>query len=173
MVASLDGFIAKNDNSVSWMESADTYDKGVTLTEEAVSEFVKSIDCYIMGSHTYEQALNLGWPYGETPVVVLTNRPLLSNKSNIEFYSGDLVALVNDDLRHHYKNIWLVGGAKVVKEFLRLKLADDLVVAIMPILLGDGTLFFDFIGREIPLHLKDVTAYDDGMVELSYEILGP
>ena len=49
-------------------------------------------------------------------------------------------------------------------------LADNIVLSIMPILLGEGTLFFDFIGKEQALHLKDVTAYKDGMVELSYGI---
>ena len=40
----------------------------------------------------------------------------------------------------------------------------------MPIILGGGTLFFDYIGQEQLLHLKDVKAYSDGMVELMYEI---
>lgn len=64
----------------------------------------------------------------------------------------------------------MVGGAMLTKAFLRLNLADEIVVSIMPILLGDGTLFFDYIGSEQRLHLKDVTAYKDGMVELSYTI---
>ena len=51
----------------------------------------------------------------------------------------------------------MVGGAKLTKEFMRLKL-------------GGGTLFFDYIGQEQLLHLKDVTAHKDGMVELWYEI---
>ncbi|MEO0528495.1 MAG: dihydrofolate reductase family protein, partial [Bacteroidota bacterium] len=68
------------------------------------------------------------------------------------------------------KNIWMVGGALLTKDFLRLGLADEINVTIVPMLLGDGTLFFDFIGTERPLHLKDVTAYTDGMVELCYEI---
>lgn len=64
----------------------------------------------------------------------------------------------------------MVGGARLAKDFLRLKLADGIIISIMPVILGDGTLFFDYIGQEQNLHLKDVTAYNDGMVELSYEI---
>jgi len=170
MVSSLDGFIAKNDGSVSWMQSTDNYEKGITLSEEAIKEFIKSIDCYVMGSLTYEHALELGWPYGDTPVIVLTNRDLTADKKNIEFYRGDLEKLVNDRLKPTYRNIWLVGGAMLVKEFIRLKLADDIILSIMPVLLGDGTLFFDYIKQEQKLHLKNVTAYKDGMVELWYEI---
>lgn len=170
MVSSLDGFIAKKDGSVSWMQSTDNYEKGITLTEEYIADFLKSIDCYVMGSRTYEHALELGWPYGDVPVFVLTKKTLRTDKESVQFHSGDLNKLVNDRLRPNYKNIWMVGGAMLTKEFLRLKLADDIIITIMPIVLGDGTLFFDYIGQEQLLHLKDVTAYKDGMVELWYEI---
>jgi dihydrofolate reductase len=58
----------------------------------------------------------------------------------------------------------------VVKEFIRLGLADDIRLSVLPIILGDGTMFFDHIGQEQLLHLKDVTTYKTGMVELWYEI---
>jgi len=171
MVSSLDGFIAKKDGSISWMQSTDNYEKGATLTEEYIADFQKAIDCYVMGSRTHELALELGWVYGDTPVVVLTHRDLKSNKENVEFYSGDLEKLVNERLKSNYKNIWMVGGSELTKDFLRLKLADAIIISIMPIILGDGTLFFDYIGQEQKLHLKEVTAYKDGMVELSYKIM--
>lgn len=170
MVASLDGFIAKKDGSVEWLNSADTYEQGVTLSDEEIMAFIKTIDCYVMGAHTYEHALELGWPYGDVPVIVLTRRTLPCDRAFVEFYSGDLHQLVNDQLKPHYRNIWMVGGAMVTKEFLRLGLADELIVSIMPVILGEGTLFFDYIGHELRLHLKDVKAYRDGMVELWYEI---
>lgn len=170
MVSSLDGFIAKEDGSVSWMRSNDKYDKGVELTKEYISEFLKSIDCYVMGSRTYEHTLEFGWPYGEIPVYVLTKRELESDKKSVKFISGDLPKVVNEQLKNQYKNIWMVGGTMLTKEFLRHGLADEINITIIPILLGKGTLFFDYIEKEIPLHLKDVTAYNDGMVEMVYEI---
>ena len=63
MVASLDGYIAKKDGSVDWMASDDHYEAGIMLTDEAIAAFLKKIDCYVMGSITYEQALKLGWLY--------------------------------------------------------------------------------------------------------------
>ena len=63
-----------------------------------------------------------------------------------------------------------MGGAVLAKDFIRQKLADEIRLSIMPIILGDGTLLFDAIGAEQALHLKDVTAYKSGMVELVYEI---
>ena len=172
MVSSLDGIIAKKDNSVSWFETPDYYEKGIT--EQNTEEFLKSIDCYVMGAHTYEHALELsksyGWPYGNTPTIVVTHRNLPVNRQNIEIYSGDLNKLVSERLKPNYKNVWLAGGAMLAKDFIRLKLADEIRISVLPVILGDGTLFFDHIQQEQTLHLKDVTAYKTGMVELWYEI---
>ncbi|WP_416864348.1 MAG: dihydrofolate reductase family protein [Imperialibacter sp.] len=170
MVSSLDGFIARKDNDVSWIETPDNYEKGVTLTDEQITSFLAGIDCYVMGAKTYEHALALGWPYGDKPVVVLTRRPLKSARVNVTFYAGDLEKLVTERLKPAYKNIWVVGGAAIAKDFLRARLVDEIIVTVKSILLGEGLLFFDSIGVEQPLHLKDVTAYENGMVELWYEV---
>ncbi len=172
MVSSLDGFIAKKDNSVAWFETSDYYAKGID--EQDVEGFLKTIGCYVMGARTYEHALALsksyGWVYGDVPTIVITHRKLPIDRKNIEIYSGDLNHLVNERLKPNYKNIWLVGGALLAKDFIRLQLADEIRLSIIPIILGDGTLLFDHIGQEQALHLKDVTAYKSGMVELHYEI---
>jgi dihydrofolate reductase len=171
MVSSLDGYIANKDNTVTWLESKDHYEKGITLSEKEIANYVKNIDCYVMGSRTYEHALKLGWPYGETPVVVLTHRDLTTDRKNVEFYSGDLEAIVNERIKTKFKNIWVAGGSMLTKHIIRLNLADEIIISIMPVLLGDGTLFFDYIGKEKRLHLKDVVAYKDGMVEIRYKII--
>ena len=173
MVSSLDGIIAKKDNSVSWFETSDYYEKGVT--ELNTAEFLNTIDCYVMGARTYEHALELsksyGWAYGDVPTIVITHRNLPVERQNIELYRGDLNKLVDERLKPKYKNVWLVGGAMLIKDFIRLKLADEIRLSVMPVILGEGTLFFDQIGLEQALHLKDVTAYKTGMVELWYEII--
>ena len=174
MVSSLDGYIAKKDNSVSWFETSDNYEKGASISEQDQEEFLKTIDCYVTGSRTYERAFELsksyGWAYGDVPTIVLTHRKLPIDRQNIETYSGDLNKFVNERLRPNYKNVWLVGGAKLTKDFIRLNLADEIRQSILPIILGDGTPFFDQIHHEQVLHLKNVTAYKSGMVDLCYEI---
>lgn len=169
MVSSVDGFIAKKDNSVSWFDTTDHYEKGVDIPDG--EEFNKTIDCYIMGARTYEHALELsksyGWAYGDTPTIVVSERSLPIERNNVELYAGDLNDLVTS-LKSRYKNIWLVGGAQLAKEFIRLRLADDLRISVLPVMLGDGLLLFDHIGIEQPLHLKNITAYKTGMVELWY-----
>ena len=168
MVASLDGFIAKHDGTVDWLETQDEFADGVT--GEDADESMQVIDCFVMGSRTYETALKLGWPYGLVPTFVLTHRDFISNRSNVEFHDGDLPEFVDGNLKKRFSNIWVVGGAMLTKEFIRLDLADEIILAVVPVLIGDGMLFFDFVGVERSLHLKDVTAYKSGMVELRYEI---
>jgi dihydrofolate reductase len=169
MVSSLDGFIAKKDNSVSWLESSGpVYEAGASISEEEVAAFLKSVDCYVMGSRTYEHALELGWPYGDTPVVVLTGRKFPSTKKTVEFYSGDLKTFVDEKLAPRYRNIWLVGGAMSCQHFLALGLVDEIRLTIAPLLLGDGLRLFGDSEAEKRWNLKNVVAYKNGFVELSY-----
>lgn len=175
MVASLDGFIARRDGGVEWLETPDTFEGGATLTPETVEGFLESIDCYVMGSRTYETALGfeakgLGWAYGDKPTFVLTRRTLPRTRNSVEFYSGDLVRLVDERLKPNLPGIWFVGGGHVSAECLRLRLADEVRYSIVPILIGDGISFFERLDQDVPLHLLEVTAYKSGMVALRYQV---
>ena len=128
----------------------------------------RALDCYVLGSRTYEHAIQLGWPYGDTPTVVTTTRELPSTRKSVEFYSGDLRRLVDEILALGSGNIWLVGGAMLCQSFLRLGLVDEIRLSIMPVLLGDGVRLFGNSSAETRWRLKDVVAYKTGVVELLY-----
>ncbi len=169
MVASLDGLIARKDNSVSWLEdSGSIYKPGVSISQEEIAAFVKAIDCYVLGSRTYEHALQLGWVYGDSPTVVVTSRNLSLARKSVEFYSGNLKTLVAEKLAPRYRNIWLVGGAMLSQRFLELGLVDEIRLTIAPVLLGDGLRLFGGSLAEQRWDLKNVVAYKNGFVELSY-----
>lgn len=175
MVASLDGFIARKDGSVGWLETSDSFEGGATMTPEFVKAFLETIDCYVMGSRTYETALDfeakgLGWSYGDKPTFVLTTRELPKTRDSVRFYSGDLATLVHETLRPNFRSIWFVGGAAVSRECLRLGLADEVRYSIVPILIGEGIPFFDGLDKDVALHLAEATAYANGMVALRYEV---
>jgi dihydrofolate reductase len=175
MAASLDGFVARKDGSVDWLETSDQFDAGDTMDPEFVAEFLKTIDCYVMGSRTYETALGfeekgMGWAYGDKPTFVLTSRALPKTRNSIEFFSGDLRQLVNERLRPAFGSIWFVGGGAVCGECLRLGLADEVRYSIMPILIGDGISFFEGLDKDVALHLVEVKAYKSGMVALRHEV---
>jgi dihydrofolate reductase len=175
MAASLDGFIARKDGSVEWLETSDEFAGGETMDPGFVEAFLKTIDCYVMGSRTYETALNFeakgfGWAYGDKPTFVLTRRELPRTRDTVEFYSGDLAQFVNGRLRPTFHNIWFVGGGVVSGECLRLGLADEVRYSILPILIGDGIPFFEKLDRDVALHLAEVKAYKSGTVALRYEV---
>lgn len=175
MAASLDGFVARKDGRVDWLETADEFPNGVTLEPGFVEAFLQAIDCYVMGSRTYETALRfeaqgLGWVYGDKPTFVLTSRELPRTRETVEFYSGDLARLVSEQLRPRFRNIWFAGGGAVAAECLRLGLADEVSYSILPVLIGDGIPFFGQHDRDIPLHLAEVKAYKNGLVELRYQV---
>ncbi len=175
MAASLDGFIARRDGSVDWLETSDRFEGGEVMAPESVGEFLKTIDCYVMGSRTYETALafadtGMSWAYGETPTFVLTRRALRKVRETIEFYSGDLQRLVDERLKPNFRNIWFVGGGAVSGECLRRGLADEIRYSILPILIGDGISFFEGLDQDVALHLCEARAYQSGMVALRYDV---
>jgi len=175
MAASLDGFIARKDGRVDWLETSDEFAGGATMEPGFIEAFLKTIDCYVMGSRTYETALGFeakgfGWSYGDKPTFVLTRRELPRIRDTVEFYSGDLARLVNERLRPRFRSIWFAGGGAVSGECLRLGLADEVRYSILPILIGEGIPFFEKLDRDVALHLAEVKAYKNGMVELCYEV---
>ena len=175
MVASLDGFIARKDGRVDWLETTDEFPGGESMDPAFVAEFLKTIDCYVMGSRTYETALGFvakgfGWAYGDKPTFVLTHRDLPRTRDTVEFYAGDLTRFVNERLRPRFNGIWFVGGGALSGECLRLGLADEVRYSIAPILIGEGISFFEKLDRDVALHLAEVKAWKNGYVELRYEV---
>jgi dihydrofolate reductase len=167
MVASLDGFIARRDGRVDWLETLDKFDGGDIMAPEVVEEFLKTIDCYVMGSRTYETALGFeakGFGF------VLTSRELQRTRDTVELYSGDLARLVNEKLKPAFRSIWFVGGGAVCGECLRLGLADEVRYSIVPVLIGDGISFFKGLDKDVALHLVEVKAYESGTVALRHEV---
>jgi dihydrofolate reductase len=178
MAASLDGFIARRDGAVDWLETTDEYAGGDTMDAESVASFLATIGCYVMGARTYETALRFeaggfGWAYGSTPTFVLTHRELPRARDTVQFYQGDLASLVNDRLRPAYRNIWFVGGGAVCSECLRLGLADEVRYSIAPVLITDGIRFFSELASDVTLHLAEVRAFTNGVVDLCYHVRRP
>jgi len=174
MAASLDGYIARKDGSVDWLETSDEYAQGESMDPAYVAAVLKAIDCYVMGSRTYETALDFedgghGWAYGDKPVFVLTSRTLPKRRESVVFVRDDLATCLAE-LRTRFKSIWVVGGGAVAGDCLRRGLADELRYSILPVLIGDGVPFFDRLDRDVPLHLAEVKAYKNGMLALCYHV---
>lgn len=174
MAASLDGYIARRDGGVDWMETTDEFPAGETMEPAFVEAFLQRIDCYVMGSRTYETALGFesrgfGWAYGDKPVHVLSSRTLPVTRASVHVHNIDTGELLQA-LRGQHASIWVVGGGALAGESLRRGLVDELRYSILPVLIGDGIAFFDALEKDVALHLTEATAYRSGMVALRYEV---
>ncbi len=167
IASSLDGFIARKDRDISWLEAYQQEGQ-----DYGYSEFLRSIDIIVMGSKTFEQILDFSsWPYGDITTYVLTKRELpIPEKANVILSRERLEELIPQLRDESLKGIWLVGGASIAKNFLRLKAVDRIVLSIIPKLLGDGILLFGDTGAEATLVLQESRIYGNGMVQMYYDV---
>ena len=168
IATSLDGFIAREDESIDWLTKYENNPE----TDYGYSEFYESIGTVLMGRKTYEQVLGFGdWPYGEKKAYVFTRQeePLRREK-NVEFISGDIGEFARQLKENTEEDIWLVGGSQLIKVFLEQNLVQDLIIFVVPIILGSGIPLFDQIQKEIGLKLINTERYESGLVRMEYEI---
>jgi dihydrofolate reductase len=167
IATSVDGYIATPDGGVTWLEDFQTdADSDVSRGYEA---FYETVDCLVLGATTYEQVLDFGdWPYDDRPTYVVTSRDLPLATDAVELVEDDLADLAAD-LTRRYDHVWLVGGAQLAQTFLALGQVDRLRLTLAPVLLGDGIRLFDS-GEGTPLEHRETTTYENGMVELTYDV---
>ncbi len=168
IACSLDGFIARENDSIDWLTEYDNNPE----TDYGYSEFYASIGTVLMGRKTYEQLLGFGeWPYGEKKVYVFTRqKESLYHEKNTEFVSGNIVEFVRRLKENTDRDIWIVGGSQIIRVFLKENLVQDLIVFVVPIILGEGIPLFDQIGKEIRLKSKRIERYGNGLVRLEYKV---
>ena len=163
---SLDGYIADVNGKVDWLGGQDSN----TETLDSYGDFEKSIDTTIMGWTTYHQIiteLSPGqWVYENLQCYVLTHRDCPSTK-NIKFTSEDPCSLVNYLKHKNGKDIWICGGADVVRQLMAKNLIDTYHISVIPTILGGGTRLFPDKGQKIRLRLVSFRN-SNGIAELCY-----
>ena len=163
LAISLDGFIADENGGVDWLN--DFQKPG---NDYEMKHFFKQCGTAIMGSKTYEQALSFNSWFEGMDGIVFTSRqlPLLKNKQ-IKFVNGDPSPIVHE-LRKKEKDSWLVGGGVLIADFTNHHLIDELIIAIVPRLLGKGLQLCPSLGHISKLRLLDSKIYKNGVVQLKY-----
>jgi len=160
IASSLDGYIARENGDVDWLP---------INTDSGYDNFYKSIDTVIMGKKTYDQILTFGdYPYKGKKSYVFTRNDSLTKDENVEFASN--VEEFSRNLVSSKGNIWLVGGSELFSAFLEHKLVDEIILSIIPTVLGKGIPLFQNINQEANLKLIKTTGYS-GFVELTYKVL--
>ena len=161
IASSLDGYIANEDGDVDWLP--DNANSGY-------DEFYKTIDTVVLGKKTYDQVLTFGaYPYQDKKSFVFTRNNNQTKDENTEFVS-DIDKFVKDIISNSGKNIWLVGGAEIISSFVNHGFVDEIILSIIPIVLGKGIPLFKNIEKETKLKLIKTTNYDN-LVELQYKVL--
>lgn len=166
IAASLDGFIADSDGGVDWLEPFQGGDD-----DYGYEEFFDALGAIVVGASTYEQIPELGgWPYGDVPAWVFTHRDLPQfHGANATFTSGDVAAVTRQIRREVDGNVWLVGGADLVRQFVDAHVLDELILFVVPVLLGAGIPLFGKTART-DLELVEANARGMGLAELRYRL---
>ncbi len=171
IATSLDGYIARPDGDVSWLEDIEPFDDG---DDAGYGAFFGAIDVLVMGRGSFEKVLSFDpWPYGTKPVVVLSKS--LTEVPEALQHTVRLEALPPQTLleklsQEGYRHVYLDGG-QIIQSFLREGLVDDMVLTSIPILLGAGRPLFGYLEKDIKLRLVHSQSWQNGLVQSTYDIL--
>ena len=161
---SLDGYIARPDGDISFLDEMNQEGE-----DYGYSAFIETVDTVILGRKTYEKLISMGVesPYGDRNVFVLTHSPRLAPK-NISYYSGSLSELISSIRIQPGKHIYCDGGAETIAQLIQENLVDEMIISIVPILLGNGIRLFGASSPEQKLQFIDHTTFEKGLVQLHY-----
>ena len=168
---SLDGYIAAPDGSVDWLERATRKAKGEDF---GMGEFFRSIDTVPMCRKTYEIALKMGMGkggYSGMKNYVFSRTLPPGTRDGVEFVSGDPAALIARLKQQPGKDIWLCGGGELTREFLNAGALDEIILGIVPVLIGGGRPTFPPEFPETEVELVEVKQYKGGVMGLTYRVL--
>jgi dihydrofolate reductase len=176
--ASLDGFIAEADDTLDWLTKYDgSYEgPGAEPMKGDYDRFYEGVGALIMGSATYEWVLaHLDtWPYAGKPTWVLSSRELPQppgDDVDVSIVDAEVPA-IHDEMMAAAgeRSLWVVGGGNVASQFADAGLLDELIVTVVPVVLGIGKPLFDHRLPGGPMQLAGARAFDTGMAELRYEL---
>ncbi len=171
--ASLDGYIARLDGDISWLTSfgGDSTLDPNDVTERTFDAFMAEVGAVVMGSKTYEYVLehSSAWPY-DMPGWVMTSRDLpKAQGADLRLVSGDATKVHSEAVEAAgAKNVWMVGGGNVASQWVEHGLIDELIVTLVPVILGEGLPLFES-GIPGEFRTKAVRPFKSGMVELAYD----
>lgn len=161
---SLDGFIAAPDGDISFLPPIEQEGE-----DYGYNDFIETIDTVVLGRKTYDKILSMGIsnPYGERDVYVLTHSPK-EKEGKLQYYSGSLKALIVNLKGQNGKHIFCDGGAETIHQLLKEDLIDEMIISIIPVLLGEGIALFKGGLASLTLSLINVSSYENGLVKLHY-----
>ena len=168
IACTLDGYIARENGSIDWLLEMPNPGN----TDHGYNSFIEGIGCLIMGRRTYEDVLGSGiaWPYGEQKTWVVTGNTGYRVSTPATFILNEITAKSIVRIREQSdKDTWLAGGGGLISRFLSLDLVDEMVISVIPLILGKGIPLFPDRPKETKLILTRTESFDTGVVNLCYK----
>ncbi len=166
IATSLDGYIAQPNDDLTFLSIVEQEGQDYGYTD-----FLKTIDTVIVGRKTYEKVISMGYnyPHMDKDTYIITRTPS-PNIGSMKFYTDNLQSLIKKLKSEKGKNIYCDGGAEIANKLLKDKLIDEIIISIIPILVGGGTKLFKDDRPEQKLELVSVKSFEKGLTQLHYKI---
>lgn len=165
IATSADGFIARPDGDVSWL------DRGRPPEDYGTLDFMKTVDTILWGRKTYEKGLELGGGFDErVKNYVFSRRPPDDPPPGVTFVDEPIADFCRGLRAAPGNDIWMMGGGEIIASFLDAGEIDELIIYVMPVLIGEGIRLIAERHGDVPLALVSSHAYEDGVVKLHYRV---
>jgi len=167
IATSADGYIARHDGDLEWLTS-----RPAPEGFYGMDAFMKSIDTKVLGRKTYEVSLRMGAKFdSQSRYIVFSRQPRPADApSGVEFVSDAIGPFVSRLREQPGKDIWLMGGGEIIASFLDAQAIDEFVISVAPVFIGEGIPLIARRHRDVPLELRSVERFEDGLVQLHYRV---
>jgi dihydrofolate reductase len=169
IATSVDGYIARADGDLDWLTRRPA-PKGFY----GLPKFSRSIDAKILGRKTFDLSVKMGASFNADNVhYVFSRRPPASAPPGIQFVTESIRTFAERLRKQAGKNIWMMGGGEIIGSFLDQNAIDEFIITIVPTFIGQGIPLIAPKHREVPLRLLSVQGFQDGVVQLHYDVQQP
>jgi dihydrofolate reductase len=171
---SLDGFIARENGGLDWLPGSqgdESDENGDSAEDYGYQEFMDSVDVLVMGRNTYETVLSFGeWPFEGRRVVVLSGTLSQDQPENVEVMSGSPPEIFESLQESGAEHLYIDGG-KTIQGFLNAGLIHELIITVVPVLIGTGIPLFGPLDQDVQLQHVETRSFPNGFVQSRYRVL--
>jgi len=167
IATSADGYVARPDGNLDWLT-----DRPAPKGFYGLPEFTRTVDAKILGRKTFDLSMEMGASFSASSVHYVFSRqpPPPSVPAGVRFVTQPIGAFAKEMRARTGKNIWMMGGGEIIASFLDEGAIDEFIISVVPLFIGEGIPLIAPRHRNVPLRLRSMKAFPDGVVQLHYEV---